>query len=174
MIIREREVNVVDVLVSGFTAFVGFVALNTAIRLSRVRIPGGTLLMRGLIFKLVVFTVWEFEVFGASLYEYRERLSVSSLVQGLTNFDRLTLGIPMAALLVWIIPSAAHFLQSAPIRMAQRKQQPIPSTAIVRWGKRTNCDYRLSTTAMSVIGMEFKTGPPVVAFSKSMLTGEWS
>jgi hypothetical protein len=109
MMITDREANVVDVLVSGFTTFVGFIALNTAISLSRVRTPGGTLLTSGLIFKLVAFTVWTFEVFGASLYEYRERLSVSSFVQGMTNLDRLTLALPMAVLLVWVIPSVAHF-----------------------------------------------------------------
>lgn len=98
-----RDASLVDVGVAGFAAVVGAFSLNTAIGLWRNR--NGGLLLRGLVFKLLAFTLWTFEILGSSIYQWHMHLPVDPVVRGATNLDRLTLAVPMAVLLIWIVPA---------------------------------------------------------------------
>lgn len=119
-----REVDVIDLCVAGFTACVGILAFNTSLGMWRVR-NGGTLL-RGLVATLVAFTIWTFEIFGTTLYEWYDHLPVSPLVYGMANLDRLTLAVPMAVLLIWIVPSIGREHKVAPFMPPPVPQPRMP------------------------------------------------
>ena len=101
--IVTRELTFIDISIAGFAGFIGFFALNTAIGLWRVRKNNG-ILLTSIMFKLLAFTLWTFEIIITSLFEWRERLPVSAIVQGMTNLEHLTLAVPMGILLIWVIP----------------------------------------------------------------------
>lgn len=94
--------SLIDVGVAAFSAVVGVFALNTALGLWRNR--NGGMLLRGLVGKLIAFMLWSFEVLWSSIYQWHSRPD-PAVVRALADLDRLTLTLPMALLLIWIVPA---------------------------------------------------------------------
>lgn len=97
-----RQIALTDIGIAGFAAFTGALASNQALGLWRAR--NGGLITRAVVLQLVTFALWSFLVLGDSLFEWRERLLVNPIAQGLTDIDRLLISVPMAVLLIYVLP----------------------------------------------------------------------
>lgn len=99
-----RQINALDVLVSVFAALVGAYSIGNAIGIWRVR--NGGIFVRALCVKLMAFGAWSMSILATTLYQWRMEIPVSSIVQPMTDIDRLILIVPQAVILGIVLPRA--------------------------------------------------------------------
>lgn len=97
-----------DVLITIWVALVGSLALNQGIGIWKV---SGGLLARALACQLISFGVWAFFILGEGLYQWYNRVQVSHIAQVAADCDRLILTVPLAVIIVFVIPTAATHQQ---------------------------------------------------------------
>lgn len=98
-----RELGFFDIGIAGFAAFVGALAIKQALELWRLR--NGGKLLRALVFLLCSFAAWSLLVFSDTLYIWHAHLTVSKWAQGMAALDRLLISVPMAIILICILPA---------------------------------------------------------------------
>lgn len=97
------DVHNVDVFVALFAFFVGAISLNHAASIWRVR--NGGILTAVVCMELASFCLWSMIIVLSDVYEVGRGLQGPPITRLLMILDRLTLSLPQAFIVLWVIPN---------------------------------------------------------------------
>jgi hypothetical protein len=100
-----RTYALIDLLIAFFAGGVGIISVTMAVGIWRYR--NGGMLTRALVGKMCAFGLWGALISIEGLVLWKNATPVSMVSQFLADMDRLILSVPMAVILLWIIPKAA-------------------------------------------------------------------